>query len=500
MLASLPSSRWNETTAAHLLSRAGFGGSPQEIADLTKMGMDQAVSYLVDYERIPDSSPRPDWAYVDPDLRAREEGLNAALKDADEETKRKLREMRGSERSGQLIELRYWWLRRMALGPRPFQEKMTLFWHGHFATGYDKVYNPYFLWLQNETLRQHALAPFDQLLTAVARDPAMLIYLDGASSHKDHPNENFAREVMELFALGENHYTEQDIQQAAKAYTGWGLCQNPQSPDFRQAYEYHPRDHDDGPKTVFGQTGNFTGEQVLGMIAAKPECARFIAAKIWRFFVQDEPPAPIVEALAAEFRGHGLELKHLMNVVFRSAEFYAPAVIRAQIKSPVQWLVQACHQLEGPLPTEAMALPMLASLGQELFQPPNVKGWPGGITWITTNSLFDRYNFAAALVEGQRVHLQGLEGRMHGVLNALQQPDGPLEIEPAHVGALFTQVELSTGAQFLDALQARFLNGKLVPQRLAPLQAFLKDRLPIAEEDIRKCVRLVMSTPEYQLT
>jgi hypothetical protein len=189
-----------------------------------------------------------------------------------------------------------------------------------------------------------------------------------------------------------------------------------------------------------------------------------------------------------------------MNVVFRSQEFYDPAVIRAQIKSPVQWLVESCHQLESPLPTEAMALPILAALGQELFQPPNVKGWPGGITWITTNTLFDRYNFAAALVEGERVHIQSLEGRMHGVLNALQQPDGLLEINPANVGALFTQVELSTGGQFLDALQARFLNGKLAPPRLEPLQAFLKDKLPIAEEDIRKCVRLIMSTPEYQLT
>jgi uncharacterized protein (DUF1800 family) len=494
MLEPLPANRWNETTAAHLLGRAGFGGSPQEIADLHKMGLDQAVSYLVDYDRIPDNEPPPDWAHPNPDLLAQEQAYNDAARTADEETKKQLRQQRFLERHVQILDLRYWWLRRMALGPRPFQEKMTLFWHGHFATGFDKVDRPYLLWLQNETLRRNALAPFNQLLAAVARDPAMLIYLDGAYSHKGKPNENFAREVMELFTLGEGHYTEQDIQQAAKAYTGWSITKD------HQAYEYHPKDHDDGPKTVFGQTGNFTGEQVLGMITAKPECAAFIGAKIWRFFVQDEPPAALVAALGAEFRAQGIDLKRLMNKIFRSREFYAPDVMLAQIKSPVQWLVSATHQLEAPLPTKPMSLAILSSLGQELFQPPNVKGWPGGITWITTSSLLDRYNFAAELVEGKRVQIPSLEGQMRGILGSLEDPDGLLEIAPADVIPLFTQVELSSPDQFLTALQARFLNGPLHPQRLQPLQDFLKTRQPLTDPDIRKCVRLIMSTPEYQLT
>jgi uncharacterized protein DUF1800 len=493
MFEFLPASRWNEATAAHLLSRAGFGGSPQEISDLHKMGLDAAVSYLVDYDQIPDPEPRPDWAYPDPELVQMEQSFYQSLKNADQETKNKLNGEKQQERDAKVTELRFWWLRRMALGPRPFQEKMTLFWHGHFATGYDKVREPYLLWLQNETFRRNALAPFGQLLTAVARDPAMLYYLDGAASRKQHPNENFAREVMELFTLGEGHYTEQDIQQAAKAYTGWGIGKD------HQSYEYHPKDHDDGPKTVFGQTGNFTGEQVLGMIVAKTECAQFIAAKIWRFFVQDEPPPAVVDGLAAEFRAHNLDLKHLMNVIFHSSEFYDPAVIRGQIKSPVQWLVQSTHQLEAPLPTEPMSLQMLVVLGQELFQPPNVKGWPGGITWITTNSLFDRYNFAAELVEGKSVRMPSLEGGMHSILGRLGEPDALFEIDPANVKTLFTDVELSTPGQFLDTLQSRFLNGTLQPQRLAPLETFLQNRLPIAEEDIRQCVRLIMSTPEYQL-
>ena len=146
-----------------------------------------------------------------------------------------------------------------------------------------------------------------------------------------------------------------------------------------------------------------------------------------------------------------------------------------------------------------MSLQMLVVLGQELFQPPNVKGWPGGITWITTNSLFDRYNFAAELVEGKSVRMPSLEGGMHSILGRLGEPDALFEIDPANVKALFTDVELSTPGQFLDTLQSRFLNGTLKPQRLAPLEAFLQNRLPIAEEDIRQCVRLIMSTPEYQL-
>ena len=491
MLEALPGNEWNATTAAHLLNRAGFGGSPADVANLEKMGPDRAVAWLVDYEKIPDPTPAPGWAHPDPDLAARRQAIQ---KTVDPETKRMLQQEINREQNKQIAELRYWWVRRMALGPRPFQEKMTLFWHGHFATSYEKVRMPYFLWLQNETLRQNATGNFNQLLIAVAEDPAMLRYLDGASSNKNKPNENFAREVMELFTLGEGHYTEQDIQQAAKAYTGWGL-------DKEQVrYEYHPKNHDPGPKTVFGQTGNFTGEDVLNMICAQPQCAKFITGKIWRFFVQDEPPQPVVDALAADFQNHGLDVKQLMRTIFRSREFYAPEVIRAQIKSPVQWLVAATHQLQTELPTEGMTLVMLRMLGEELFQPPNVKGWDGGIAWITTNGLLDRYNLAAALVEGERVPLPGFKGQVKGMMNGIAEDDGLLQTSPANVMALFSAEDLSGADALLAALQARFLNGQLAQQRFVPLHDFLKTKNPIQEADVRKAIRLLMSTPEYQLT
>jgi uncharacterized protein (DUF1800 family) len=490
MLEPLPGNQWNTASAAHLMNRAGFGGSPEDIENLRQLGLSKAVSWFVDYEKITDPTPAPDWAQPNPEMAARRQAIQAA---ADPETRRMLQQQQYEDLSSQMADLRYWWIRRMAMGPRPFQEKMTLFWHGHFATSFEKVQMPYFLWLQNETLRQNATGNFNQLLIAASEDPAMLLYLDGARSNRKAPNENFAREVMELFTLGEGHYTEQDIQQAAKAYTGWGLSKD------RLQYQFHPGNHDDDPKTIFGQTGNFSGEDVLNMICARPDCAQFITKKIWRFFVQDEPPQPVIDTLADEFQKSNLDLKHLMRLIFQSKEFYAPEIIRSQIKSPVQWLIASTHQLQAPLPTQAMSLVMLRQLGQELFNPPNVKGWDGGIAWITTNNLLDRYNFAAALVEGDRVPLPGLMGQMRGLLNNMAE-DGLMVIPPTDVAALFSAMDLSNPRDFLGALQARFLNAELKPQREASLAGFLKSRSPLEEADIRKAIRLIMCTPEYQLT
>jgi len=491
MLAPLPTAQWNEATAAHLLNRAGFGGSPEDIENLRLLGPDRAVQSLVNYGNIPDETPAPDWT------QNRDENQivqrYAIERNADPDTRRALQQLRSTEENRQISELRYWWLRRMALGPRPFQEKMTLFWHGHFATSFEKVRSPYFLWLQNETLRQNATGNFLTLLIAVAEDPAMLDYLDGERSNKNKPNENFAREVMELFTLGEGHYTEQDVQQLAKAFTGWGLDKN------RLHYEYHLNNHDAGPKTIFGQTGNYTGEEALQLITQQPACAPFIVSKIWRYFVQDQPPPAVVQQLAGEFVAHGLDIRWLMGRIFRSQEFYAPEVIRSQIKSPVQWIIAASHQLEAPLPTEPMTLVMLLQLGEELFQPPNVKGWDGGVAWITTNSLLDRYNFAAALVEGRRVPLPALTGQMQGIAHNILN-DGLLQTGPAAVAQLFTPDQTAAPDAFLTALQARFLNGSLNPLRLASMREFVQARVPLQEPDIRKAIRLLMSTPEYQLT
>jgi uncharacterized protein (DUF1800 family) len=233
MLTPLPASKWTFTTAAHLLNRAGFGGTPAEIEDLFKLGLDGAVAKLVDYEKIPDPAPAPEWAKPDPtrvarfqELRQLVQKVRNATGTEREELEGKRREMQRQEnrrRQEQLLELRGWWLERMRATPRPLQEKLTLFWHGHFATSVQKVKDSYLMWLQNETLRRHASGNWLELLLAMTRDPAMLIWLDQAQSRREHPNENYAREVMELFALGEGHYTEKDITEAARAFTGLSL-------------------------------------------------------------------------------------------------------------------------------------------------------------------------------------------------------------------------------------------------------------------------------------
>ena len=218
MLKPIDRSKWDFAAAAHLLNRAGFGGAPDEIQRLADMGMERAVLYLLNYEQIPDSTPNPDWAKPDP---GRPERI-MAIRNADPDTRKTMQQEEQRTQRQRMLELKHWWLERMANGPRPLQEKMTLFWHGHFATSEQKVRDAYLMWMQNDLFRNHATGNWLQLLTAMAKDPAMLVWLDQAQSRKEHPNENFAREAMELFTLGEGHYTEKDVTEAARALTGWG--------------------------------------------------------------------------------------------------------------------------------------------------------------------------------------------------------------------------------------------------------------------------------------
>ena len=259
MLSPLPSGKWSFTTAAHLLNRAGFGGSPGEIEELVALGPEGAVARFVDYEKVSDGTEDPAWAKPDPE---RAERLRA-LRLATPEERRKLQQEEQRAQRERMIELRAWWLRRMASGRRPLQEKMTLFWHGHFATSAEKVRDVYLMWRQNEVFRRLATGNWLELLVSVSKDPAMLIWLDQAQSRKQHPNENFAREVMELFTLGEGHYTEHDVTEAARALTGWSYDR------MAQDFVDRPMLHDRGAKTIFGRTGNFDGQDFLEMLVAQ---------------------------------------------------------------------------------------------------------------------------------------------------------------------------------------------------------------------------------------
>jgi uncharacterized protein (DUF1800 family) len=491
MLKPLARGKWDFAAAAHLLNRAGFGGTPKEIEALHSRGLEKAVAHLVDYEGITDETSDPSWAQPDTDRARRFMEANQATP----EERRKLIQAEQRSQIQKMIELRGWWLKRMAEGPRPLQEKMTLFWHGHFATSFQKVRDAYLMWLQNDLFRTHATGNWEKMLVAVGKDPAMLIWLDQAQSRKEHPNENFAREVMELFALGEGHYKEKDITEAARALTGWSYDRRDQQ--FVNRFSWH----DGGEKTIFGKTGNFDGDEFIGLIVAQPQAARFITAKLWNYFSGSPASEELTGALAEKFRSSGNEFKQVLKTMFLSEEFYSPTVIRNQVKSPVQWLVGSVKVLERELPPPFVSTGLTRNLGQDLFVPPNVKGWDGGVSWITTNNLLARYNEAEALVQGNLA----AAGQMFP--NARPAGQGPLQrrMQNARIGTvdptrLLTEEERKDRDALVAALEKRLIQGKLKPKQEQTLRDYLDSETEMNDRTLRNAIRLVMSTPEYQLT
>lgn len=489
MLTPISESQWNFTTAAHLLNRAGFGGPPSDIEKLVALGPEKAVSHFVDFESVSDETPAPDWAKPDTTRMERfQKFRNAPLQE-----RREFQRMERQNQQQHLLALREWWLERMAKGPRPLQEKLTLFWHGHFATSFQKVKDAYLMWLQNDTFRQHAHGNWLEMLTAVSKDPAMLIWLDQAQSRKEHPNENFAREVMELFALGEGNYTEKDVTEAARSLTGWSYDR------MEQQFVYRPRVHDDGEKTFLGRTGNLKSEDVLEQIVAQPQAARFITSKLWSFFAAENPSPDFVGALAQVFRDGGNNFKPVLRAMFRCEEFYAPAVIRNQVKSPVQWLIGSTRLLESKIPPAQISTNLLRLLGQDLFAPPNVKGWDGGLSWITTNNLLNRYNLAAFLVLGENP-LPMAAGRAKGVAKK-QRPNRRMPRGPVvNVENILTAENRRDSETLIRALEMRFFQTKLREKQEKTLREYLEAQGKLDDTVIRHAIRLLMSTPEFQLT
>ena len=503
MLSPLPASKWNYTTAAHLLNRAGFGGTPLEIERLVHMGHESAVSYFVDYENVPDSTPPPEWAKADPDevdryaeirrMERNQKNLTDEEKKTLEEKRRAVFQEDQRTQIKRLMELRGSWLERMAYGPRPLQEKMVLFWHGHFATSAQKVRIAYFMWRQLQTFRDHATGNWLEMLDAVAKDPAMLIWLDQAQSRREHPNENFAREVMELFALGEGHYTEKDITEAARAMTGWSLDRQ------RQEYVYRPGAHDPGFKTFLGETGNLTGRDVLEIISEQPQTGLFMCAKLWKFFASEEPDPKLIDQLAYVFRTNGSTFKPMLRAMLMSEEFYAEGVIRTQVKSPVQWLVSSVRMLDRDLPPPVVCDQLTRNLGQELLAPPNVKGWDGGLSWITTNNLLSRYNEAAVLVLAEG-NIGGGAGQGIDKMIAQRAQQMTRQMRAINVDKIVSPENRTDKKKLLTILEKRFLADKLTERQRSVLHEYLNSRKEIGEQEVRHAIRLIMATPEYQLT
>ncbi len=372
--------------ARHLLTRSSYAAPPAEIERFARLTREQAVDRLLSWTGKPRITPPPVWV--------REPVVSG----------QRFREMTVEERQAfqrtnvtRGLELRGWWLQEMVTTPSPLTEKMVLFWHNHFVSSQQKVRQPQYLYRQNVLLREHALGNFGVFLHAIARDPAMVIYLDNASNRKGQPNENFAREVMELFTLGEGHYTERDIKEAARAFTGWSIDGE------KGEFLFRPLAHDDGVKTVLGRTGNFDGDAVLDILLAQPQTAEFIVRKLWREFVSPEPDAVEVRRIAGVFRDSRYDVRVALRALLTSDAFYAPQYRATLVKSPVDLVVGTLRQFQfttGDVQPFALTL---AQLGQNLFSPPNVKGWPGGEAWINSTTLLARKQFLDRLFRAEEL-------------------------------------------------------------------------------------------------
>lgn len=377
---STPMAPMGAEDARHLLNRAGFGAKPADIAGFAQLSREAAIERLLVGTPAEPAAPAPvELTEYLPPSRLR------ALSDEE----RKETQVRSA------LALRAWWLGAMLGAATPagqLRERMTLFWHNHFVSSLQKVKSAKLMLDQNRLLRRHALGNFGELLHAVGKDPAMVVYLDSATNRKGSPNENFAREVMELFTLGEGHYTEQDVNEAARAFTGWSI--EPETGEFR----WRPFIHDNGTKTVLGVSGNLDGDAVLDILLAQPQTAEFLVRKLWREFVSLTPNEPETQRIARRYRDSGYDMRVALREIFGSRGFWAAENRLALVKSPVDWVLGTLNSLEVEAPEPQHLAIALRQLGQDLFAPPNVKGWPGGETWINSSTLLQRKQLAERLL------------------------------------------------------------------------------------------------------
>jgi hypothetical protein len=397
---------WNYDFAAHLLERAGFGGTPQEITALAKMTPAQAIARLVRFEGTDTSKlpPFDESGVHDPGLepfppsrpavtdQAKKTGEALGIKVMPTGNRRLqpvVNEFFYWLRASVLETNRvaYWWANRMLTSPRPLEEKMALFWHGHFASNEAKVRDYRKLLGELQLFQKQGTSNFRDLTVAVAQTPGMLAFLDAGVNVKGASNENFAREIMELFTMGVGNYTEKDIREAARAFTGWNFV------DMK--FVVNKDQHDDGEKTFLGKTGRFDGVDVIDIIMKQPVTADYIAGKIYRNFVREDLSPELQKQLGAVLRQNNYEIKPLLEKIFLSHDFYSPASVGTQLKSPVQLTVTTYRKLGlQSIPGVPDFNVATGTLGQQLFSPPTVAGWAGGQSWITPGLLLERANFA----------------------------------------------------------------------------------------------------------
>lgn len=441
-----------------LLRRAGFGVAPQELQRYQQLGWDATLDELLHPESV-------------------EEDLDSLLK-----------QLQGNLLDLQNLEdVQTWWLYRMVKTRRQLLEKLTLFWHGHFAVANYKVNNPSMMHHHIELLRANALGRFDDLLMAVSKDPAMLLWLDGANNHRNAPNENYGRELLELYTLGIGNYDENDVLAAARAFTGWNLRNN--------EFFFDKNQHDTGDKTFLGQTGPFDGGDIVSIAADDSATAQRITSKLFTFYAYPNPEPAVLAPLADVYASTGHNIASLVEAILRSDAFISERSQFEHIKSPVEYVIGSVRLL-GASVRERELVPALRSMGQEILNPPNVAGWPGDLYWINPSTLLTRFNFAARLATSR-----GQPGDGAGDIKPVDLLGVPaLDTDPNQIIdrilAVTGGLRLSTEAR--QALVEYAQSPLTYPQGFRG-QPNLQQRQAAAEARVRGLMLLALASTDYQV-
>lgn len=439
-------SPWNVRRVVHLHRRAGFAATWEEIQRDLSDGPDATIDRLLAGKAYSTGVPE------DFDVMSRVIGDAAVA-------------------ANNPNRLKAWWLYRMIFSPDPLTERLTLMWHNHFATSNLKIGDVSLMRQQNEIFRECARQPFGEMLARVVKDPAILIWLDADSNRKQHPNENLARELMELFSMGVGNYTEDDVKQAARGLTGWTTKKN----QFRFVEEYH----DGGEKAFLGKSGPFAGDDVLQTVLAHPATAKRIAWRLCdQFFGEGGQDAGIRDELSAELQKRDLDIDWAVETILRSEAFYSEENIGTRVLGPVEYIVGAVRALEmfDPPPSTLVLSEWTARLSQDLFYPPNVFGWPGGRQWITTRSMIGRCAFASELARG-----------------SLRRPEKPIDVT-----ALNRHIDSGADPESVASFAAQLLvtsSPRELRKRICGTLATQKDIADLP----RQIFESILASPEAQL-